>query len=231
MLYYEKYLENLRLNSIIFDDEIMDDIEYPETKEYVFSLEFLKKLNFRVSMSLLAEDLDYHVIDNIREVLNYIRFNGVNKEYIHIINQILITLNQMNSRGASTFYKVQRLKRNGILTPVNLEQKDLHLYTDAKNKGFLKTLRDDISLDHDILDTMLYSSDEDFGNLISDYTIEGFLGTINLVSYECTSIFENETFKRRLKYLLKHLSLLEGKRNIENMYQAFKVFRRVKKVI
>ena len=58
MLYYEKYLENLRLNSIIFDDEIMDDIEYPETKEYVFSLEFLKKLNFRVSMSLLVEDLE-----------------------------------------------------------------------------------------------------------------------------------------------------------------------------
>lgn len=230
-MYIDEYLKKLKLNAIIFDDDILDDIEYPETKKYIFSKEFFDRLLRRTSISLMIEDLDCHVINNIREVLSYVRFNGVDREFIPIINKILINLNNLKSNGSSTFYKTQYLKRQGKFNVRTLEKKDLHLFTDAANRDFLKTLRDYMSLDHDILDTLLYSSDEEFGNKISDYVIEEFLSVINVVSYECNELFKIEIFKKRVHYMLKNLSLLEGKRTIDSIYKAYKINKRLKKVI
>lgn len=232
-MYIEEYLKRVQLNSIIFDDDILDeDIEYEETQKYIFSLEFLNRLLRRTTLSLMVEDLDCHAISNIRDVLNYVRFSDkVNKEYIPIINKILVNLNQLKSRGSSTFYKAQYLKRRGILNGRNLEKKDLNLYTDETGKEFLETLRAHMRLDYDLLNTLLYSSDEDFKKEIVEYIPEEFLSVINAASYECNELFKVEQFKKRVNYVLKHLNILEGKKCISDVYKAYKTYRKIKKVI
>ena len=70
-----------------------------------------------------------------------------------------------------------------------------------------------------------------YGNKISDYVIEEFLSVINVVSYECNELFKIEIFKKRVHYMLKNLSLLEGKRTIDSIYKAYKINKRLKKVI
>jgi len=232
-MYVEEYLNRVKFNSIIFDDDILDeDIEYKETQEYIFSLEFLNRLLRRTTLSLMVEDLDCHVINNIRDVLDYIRFSDkVNKEYIPIINKILINLNQLKSRGSSTFYKVQYLKRRGILNGRTLEKKDLNLYTDETGKEFLEALRAYMRLDYDLLNTLLYANDEDFKKEIVEYAPEEFLSVINAASYECNELFKVEEFKKRVDYVLKHLNILDGKKSAIDFCRAIKTYRKIKKVI
>lgn len=229
MLSIEDYIKRLKLNAIIFDDDIMDEVEYPEAREYIFSLEFLKILNFKTSVNVLTEEFDFHVIDNIREVLNYIRFNGVDKNYFPIINQVLSSLNIANSKGCSTFYKIQYLKRKGLLDRNHLEKRDLSLYTEQKNKQLLENIRAHISLDYDILTTLLYDNDETFKTNIKEYTLEHFLSTINLVMYECEAVLELPLFRKRVKYVLNHARQLEGKLSIASMLDAGKTLIKLKK--
>lgn len=231
MEYSKEYLERLKLNAIIYDDEILDDVDFPATKEYIFSKEFLEKLEFRVSINLLVEEFDHNIKRNIYDVLHHIRTNGVNKEYIPLINKIIVTLNSTNERGASSFYKIQYLKRQGCFNLKNLEKKDLELYTPEANKDLLKTIRDYATLDHDILDTILYSSDEEFSDKIKDFVGEEFFGTLNVLRYEYPSLFDDKIFKKRIKYVLKHVSKLSGERNIGMNIKACKMLVRIKKVI
>lgn len=229
MLNIEEYLKKLKLNAVIYDDEIMGEIDYPELRKYIFSLDFLKALHFKVMMNILTQEFDSHVIDNIRNVLNYIRFNGVNNSFIPLINQMIIALNSSKCRRSNVFYKVQYLERSGILDIYHLSKNDLHLYNEELNGDTLKTIRDYITLDHDILDTLLYSSDDEFKKNIKEYAIESFLSTINLVMYECKTIFENDLVKKRVNYVLKHINELHGKGNLIDKVKALKLMRQIKK--
>lgn len=223
------YLRRLKLNAIIFDDEILNDVDYPATKEYMFSKEFLLNLEFIISLNQLVEQFDHNIKRNIYDVLNYIRMNGVNKDYIPIINRIIVTLNSSGERCVSTFYKVQYLKRQGIFNINNLEKKDLYLYTPQNNMELLKTIRDHATLDHDIIDTILNSNDEEFIDNIKHFIGEEFFGTLNLINYECPSLFENDTFKKRVRYVLKHIGKLSDKKNIGMNCRAYKMLVKIKK--
>ena len=239
----ERYLELLKVNAIIYDDEIEKDFDYDECRNYLLDDTFLEYLYAKVKTNEITETMDDKVKNNIRNVLFFIRYEQPTcpKEKIEKINEILVSINSASSKNSSIFYQTQYLKRSGLLSKKDEKLYDKDIFVEESE--MLEAIRYSIMMDYDTIYQILNSSDEEFINenvkneLLDDY----FMNTIYLVLSEQKELFENPLFKKRVIYVLrsiKEVILNKSKLykkddskelDLESYLRANKLLRKVKK--
>lgn len=231
------YLNKLKMNTVIFNDEVREEFEYEEFKKYVISNEFIESLYSFVNANYILEMIDLDVKNNIFDVLVFIRDNT--KKYNEEINEIIALLNFTPYDNANDFYRRQFLKRMGRYT-----KKEEKYYPDKffeEDSDIKKLIRFSLTNDYDTINQLLYCEDDEIDAIIKNQLLTEYtLNTFNILLYDFKELFEDERFKNRVIYVLKEIrnvSLNISKKNkkdiymdldLESSYKTHKIFKRIK---
>lgn len=222
----EKYMKILKLNAIIYDDRIIEELTYDVCLEYILSDEFLNDLSMLIDMNRITKHLDSKVKDNIRDILFFLRtkINKTNK-----INELIGILNNTTEEGVLPFYRDQYLKR-------------ANLYSDRARKKYPLECFDNITVQEEIRFSMM--QDYDYMNLLledeetffeneTEFINDFFINTINITKYDCSDILLVGNVNPRIKYLLEGIKKESYKNGNDldsiSRYRAKTLLKKLKK--
>ncbi len=221
-----KYLNLLRLNSVIYDDRIIEYMD-DNDKEYILSDTYLESLIILIEFNRKSGHLCPHVVDNILDTLTYIRKEKGNSS---IINSLIRELNDVTYNKYLYFYRDQYLKRSGMYTSKSKKKYSIDSFSSA---DILSELRFSMMLDYDIILCLIEDTDEEVEDmeevLVSDY----FLNTINAIAYECPQIFKIDGVKERIKDITHKIVEKSYDKDIDldviSRYRSKQLSKRLKK--
>lgn len=213
------YIDQLRLNAIIYNDNIKNELNKKYVKEYVLSNEFLDLLIDRIKTNEIIKVIEDKVKENIRVVLFFIRSNRI--DVADITNEILVILNNTNSINKEEFYLDEVLKRIG-------EDKTEQNEKELRNVNFQKSLRDSISKDYYNMVKLITSNKE---NIITSFKEldANFVLTLSIVRVEKPEFFNLPGLKEKVLILLNELS----KRDLSNgaIYKLNKLLNKIEEQV
>jgi len=216
----DEYISLKEAQTVIFNDYIMEDLETPEFRKYVESEKFMAALTEFVALNYMTKIADYNIKNNILNVISYIRNNKTygsateKSELIDNLNEIIITLNSSSDENNIDFYRNQYYRR--------IDQKKTDFWDHAYDKTFIeerkKSLNVSMSFDFSPISGLTKIDDEEVfikkavsDNLVSHY----FLNTLNMLFVEMPSLYNDERFVKRAKFILQNnILLLKDKESI-----------------
>ena len=223
------YLNMLKLNSIIYDDEIYKELEKEDIcdKEYILSDYYLDNLEALLEVNEETKHLDPQVISNILDTLQFIRKNSTD---IERINNLIVKLNEAKTDNYPYFYREQYLKRANMYNKKDIENHDVSWFMD---NDILKELRYTIMRDHIITVCLI---DEDNIETLDDILLcDHFINTVSVITYECPSVLLIVDVKEKINYMLKRIVMKSlRKDNIYDLdalsrYRSHKLIKKMKK--
>ena len=223
------YLNILKFNSIIYDDDIYYKLEKEDEcdKEYILSEDYLENIKTLLEDNEDTKHIDAKVISNILDTIQFIRVERGNTK---ALNEIVVRLNMAKDDNYLSFYRDSYLKRSGLFNKWRQESYSIESFNEDE---ILSELRYSIMQDHII--TMCLLDDEDVDDLddilVSDY----FLNTLNLLMYECPEVFRvcdvKEKIKKVLNKIVKQSKIKNNENNLDTLsrYRSYILLRKVKK--
>jgi|GEM_PF-3502751 len=243
----DEYISLKQSQTIIFNDYILKDLETPEFRKYVESEEFMAALTEFVALNYITKIADYNIKNNIFNVINYIRNNKrfatatEKSELIDNLNEIVITLNSSSDANNIDFYRNQYYRRTA--------QQKTRFSDFAYDQTFMeerkKSLNISISFDFLPISDLTKINDEQtfIQEVVPDNLItHNFLNTLNILFVEMPSLYSDERFVKRAKFILENnILLLKDKESIyeleeddeidaDLMPRTQKILRKIKRI-
>lgn len=215
----DDYISLKEAQTVIFNDDIVSDLETPEFRKYVESEEFMSALTEFVALNYITKIADYNIKSNILNAISYIRNN---KKFTSVtdkraltdsINEIIITLNSTSDANNIDFYRNQYYRR--------IDQKKTSFWDQAYDKEFMEERKESLnySISFDFFpisdlarldDEQLFEQETVPDNLVTHY----FLNTLNLLFTEMPGLYNDPRFVKRAQFILQNnILLLKGKKS------------------
>lgn len=213
----EEYISLKEAQKVIFNDDIVKDLETPEFRKYVESEEFMAALTEFVALNYISKIADNNIKNNILNAISYIRNNKRfqsltdKRELIDNINEIIVTLNSTTDTNNIDFYRNQYYRR--------IDQKKTDFWDRVYDKTFMEERKESLnySISYDFLpifdlakldDEQLFAEEVVSDNLVTHY----FLNTLNILFSEMPGLYNDPRFVKRAQFILKNnILLLKGK--------------------
>lgn len=195
-VYKTGYLELLRLNSIVYDDDIKEKLETGEYDNYVLDDDFLELLDIMAEVNITEKFFDPKVKSNILEILNYIKAKKTNDESVQ---RVVRMLNASSKENCYTFYRNQYLLRSGMLSEETKKEYDPSIFED---EVALKELRFSLACDYQIVIALIDGTIEEKEDILLS---EFFINTINDVKYECPQLLAIPSINKCVKEILNRI--------------------------
>lgn len=215
----DEYITFKQLQAIVYNDEIVKDLEIPDYREYIESDKFMNLLIEFVALNYITKIADQNIKNNIFDVIYYLRYNKKydsisNKEYlINDLNELICTLNITSEENNIRFYRNQLYGRSDELKTDEQNLKYNKEYIEERKKELNYYI---ISDSPAISDLIKVDDDQDFADYdVADYLLtHSFIYTSNILFTEMPSIYSNERFKKRVELILKNnILLIKGRKS------------------
>lgn len=223
-IYNTGYLELLRLNAIIFADEIKEKLETGEYDNYVLNEDFLDNLTILIEVNETEKFLDSNAKSNVLDILSYMQDNMECKKEI---SKLIARLFSTKCDNCFIFYRNQYLTRNGMLYEKTKNEYDTSIF---KEKHLIKNLRYSLSVDYTVVMVLIDGLDKDLDEMMQLIPPQHFINTINVLMYECPKLLIINSFTERVKNILDKISKNELP-NIEQtgIYRAKLLLKKLEK--
>jgi len=216
----DEYISLKEAQTVIFNDDILKDLETPAFRKYVESEKFIAALTEFVALNYITKIADYNIRNNIFNVINYIRSNKKftsatdKSELTDNLNELIITLNSTSDANNIDFYRNQYYRRT--------DQEKTIFWDHAYDENFMeerkKLLNVSISFDFlPISDLIKINNEQAFiqevvpDNLVTHF----FLNTLNMLFVEMPGLYNDPRFVKRAQFILQNnILLLKGKESI-----------------
>ena len=216
------YINLLRLNSIVYDDDIKEKLETGEYDSFVLDERCIELLDVMADVNDKERYLDPKAKTNTIEILEYIKEKSQNKEQAESVIRVL--------KGSSTdkcytFYRDQYLLRSGMFNEKTKSEFDPSIF---KDDMVLKELRYSLSRDYQIVVALVDGPIEDSENILLS---EFFINTINNLKYECPALLQIPSIKEEVRNILQKIRK-EDLSNIDTLgkYRAKVLLKKLKKI-
>lgn len=242
---FSSYLKDKKLQCYIFDQMKDEDLDNPLYVDYLLSDEFFQSLVDFIGKNYKLEIADATIRDNIRNIIWYLRDNKKydtkteNQELRRILNECIISLNKSRCTNDIGFYRQQFYYRS--------DQRPTSFWNQAYDENYIserkESLNFSISRDYDtIYGLSLLDSEEEFKeDVVPDkINCHYFINTLNVLFYECPSIYNIDKVVSRANYILEiNKKLIKNKpcpyelnNDIEDelLYRTSKVMKKMKKI-
>lgn len=192
---FDTYLNYKLIESIINDNKVSENLE--GHKSIILNKEFILVLSNFVEKYVKNALLDKSQLDNLNNLINYIRFNfnTSQKVYNHLFNHMIYNINKSDSSEKYIFNNfVNRFSGHGILK---------YLFDYQNYPYMLKKIKKSISMDYFYLVLLTKNVDEKFYKIIDKLALnEYFLMSINQIIFEYPDILKDKVFVTRLKSVI-----------------------------
>lgn len=215
----DEYISLKEAQTVIFNDDILKDLETPEFRKYVESEEFIGALTEFVAINYMSMIADHNIKNNIFNAISYLksnkRFESITdkKDLFNNLNELIITLNSTSDANNIDFYRNQYYRRS--------DQKRTDFWDLAYDKKFMEERKESLnySICFDFLpikdlaklnDEQIFFEEVVSDNLVTHY----FINTLNMLFSEMPGLYSDPRFIKRAEFILQNnILLVKGKKS------------------